>query len=77
MNRLEKEIDISRKRFTPEQIIGTLYIGMLRVAEVRHARGQSVGEICLGLEVSDQSNDRWRREYRGKVAAFPVQFGQI
>ena len=51
---------MSRKRFTPEQIIG-----MLREAEVRHAQGQSVGEICRGLGVSEQSYYRWRREYGG------------
>ena len=51
---------MSRKRYTPEQIIG-----MLREAEVRLAQGQSVGEICRGFGVSDQSDYRWRREYGG------------
>jgi len=41
---------MSRKRYTPEQIIG-----MLREAEVRLSQGQSVGEICHGLGVSEQS----------------------
>lgn len=51
---------MSRKRCTPEQIIG-----MLREAEVRLSQVQSVGEICRGFGVSDQSYDRWRREYGG------------
>ena len=51
---------MSRKRYTPEQIIG-----MLREAEVRLSQGQSVGEICRGLGVSEQSYYRWRKEYGG------------
>ena len=51
---------MSRKRFTPEQIIG-----MLREAEIRLSQGQTVGEICRGLGVSEQSYYRWRREYGG------------
>jgi len=51
---------MSRKRFKPEQIIA-----MLREAEVRLAQGQTVGEICRGLGVSEQSYYRWRREYGG------------
>ena len=51
---------MSRKRYAPEQIIG-----MLREAEVRLAQEQSVGEICRGFGVSDQSDYRWRQEYGG------------
>jgi len=51
---------MSRKRYTPEQIIG-----MLREAEIRLSQGQKVGEICRGLGVSEQSYYRWRREYGG------------
>ena len=51
---------MSRKRYTPEQIIG-----ILREAEVRLSQGQSVSEICRGFGVSDQSYYRWRREYGG------------
>jgi transposase-like protein len=51
---------MSRKRYTPEQIIG-----MLREAEVRLSQGESVGAICRGLGVSEQSYYRWRREYGG------------
>lgn len=51
---------MSRKRYRPEQIIG-----MLREAEVRLSQGATIGEVCRGLGVSEQSFNRWRREYGG------------
>ena len=51
---------MSRKRYIPEQIIV-----MLREAEVRLSQGETVGVICRGLGVSEQSYYRWRREYGG------------
>ena len=51
---------MSRRRYTPEQIIG-----MLREAEIRLSQGQTVGEICRDFGVSEQSYCRWRREYGG------------
>ena len=51
---------MSRKRYTPEQIIG-----MLREAEVRLSQGETVGAICRALGISEQSSYRWRREYGG------------
>ena len=51
---------MSRKRYSPEQIIG-----MLREAEVRLSQGHTVGEICRGLGVSEQSYYSWRLEYGG------------
>ena len=51
---------MSRKRYTPEQIIG-----MLREAEVALAQGEKTGVICRRLGVSEQSYYRWRREYGG------------
>ena len=51
---------MSRKRFSVEQIINRL-----RGAEVLLAQGQTVGEICRGIGVSEQSYYRWRREYGG------------
>ena len=41
---------MSRKRYTPEQIIS-----MLREAEVALAQGQSIGQACRTLGVSEQS----------------------
>ena len=51
---------VVRKRYTPEQIIS-----MLREAEVALAQGQSVGQACRTLGVSEQSYYRWRKEYGG------------
>jgi len=49
-----------RKRFTVEQIINHL-----READVLLAQGQTVGEVCRRIGVSEQSYYRWRREYGG------------
>jgi putative transposase len=51
---------MSRKLFTPEQIIGKL-----REAEVALAQGQTVGQVCRGLVIAEQTFYRWRREYGG------------
>ena len=48
---------MSRKRYTPEQIIS-----MLREAEVALSQGQTVGQVCRVLGVFEQSYYRWRRE---------------
>ena len=49
-----------RKRFTVEQIIHHL-----READVHLAQGQTVGEVCRRIGVSEQSYYRWRKEYGG------------
>lgn len=51
---------MSRKRFSPEQIIM-----MLREAEVLSSQGRSVPEICRQLGVSMNTYYRWRKEYGG------------
>ena len=51
---------MSRKRYTPEEIIGKL-----REAEVRLSQGEKIGVICRALGLSEQSYYRWRREYGG------------
>ena len=51
---------MARKRYTTEQIIG-----MLREAEVKLSQGETVGVICRGLGISEQSYCRWRRDYGG------------
>ena len=51
---------MSRKRYAPEQIIS-----MLREAKVALSQGQTVGQVCRVLGVSEQSYYRWRREYGG------------
>jgi putative transposase len=54
------ELRIPRKRYSPEEIIA-----MLREVEVRLSQGETVGQICRMLAVSEQSCYRWRREYGG------------
>jgi putative transposase len=51
---------MSRKRFSPEQIIMKL-----REAEVLSSQGRSVPEICRQLGVSMNTYYRWRKEYGG------------
>ena len=57
---------MSRKRYTSAQIIS-----MLREAEVALAQGQSVSQACRTLGASEQSYDRWRKEYGGLRTARP------
>ena len=47
-----------RKRCTSEQIIVHL-----REAEVELARGQTSGEVCRKLGITEQTYYRWRKEY--------------
>lgn len=55
---------MSRKRFTPERIIG-----ILREADVKVSQGRSVEQLCRELGITEQTYYRWRREYGGlKVA---------
>ncbi len=49
-----------RIRYTPEQIITKL-----REAEVCLSQGQTIAQACRKIEISDQTNYRWRREYGG------------
>lgn len=51
---------MSRKRYTPEQIIG-----VLREAEVALAQGQTVGQVCRAGGIAEQTLPRRRREYGG------------
>jgi transposase-like protein len=55
---------MSRKRFTPEQIIG-----ILREAEVKVSQGRSVEQLCRELSMTEQTYYRWRREYGGMKVA--------
>ena len=51
---------MAKKRFSVEQIIHHL-----READVLLAQGQTVGEVCRGIGVSEQSYYRCRKEYGG------------
>lgn len=51
---------MGRKHHTPEQIITKL-----REAEVLLGKGQTVGEACRRIGVTEQTYYRWRQEYGG------------
>ena len=51
---------MSRKRFSPEQIITKL-----REAEVHLSKGLATGEVCKKLGITENTYYRWRREYGG------------
>jgi putative transposase len=51
---------MSRKHYTPEQIIGKL-----REAEVALTQGQTAAQVCRTLGIAEQTSYRWRREYGG------------
>jgi putative transposase len=55
---------MSRKRFTPKQIIG-----ILREAEVKVSQGRNVEQLCRELSMTEQTYYRWRREYGGMKVA--------
>jgi putative transposase len=52
-----------RKRRTPEQIIRKL-----READGMLAAGQTIGQLCQSLEVSEATFHRWRNQYGGMKA---------
>jgi hypothetical protein len=49
----------------PKEPATSQIISHLREAEVFLAQGQTVGEICRHIGISEQSYYRWRREYGG------------
>jgi len=51
---------MSRKRYSPEKIIG-----MLREAEIVLAQGMTIGQVCRELSISEQTYYRWRKQYGG------------
>ena len=52
-----------RKRHTPEQVVREL----TRADRVR-AEGQEVPDVCLELQVSEQTYYRWRNQFGGLKA---------
>ena len=49
-----------RKRRTPEQVIAHL-----READGMLSSGQTIGQVCQRLSVSEQTYHRWRTQYGG------------
>jgi transposase-like protein len=54
---------MKRKRHSPEQIITKL-----REAEAGLSAGQTIGQVCQKLAVSEQTYHRWRNQYGGLKA---------
>ncbi|GIX00840.1 MAG: hypothetical protein KatS3mg111_4172 [Pirellulaceae bacterium] len=50
---------MSRKRHSPEQIIRKL-----READAMLSSGQTIGQICQALEISEATFHRWRNGHR-------------
>ena len=48
------------KKHRPEQIVARL-----READAMIAGGKTVGQVCQGLEISEQTLSRWRNQYGG------------
>ena len=51
---------MARKRYNAEEIIHRL-----READVLLGQGQTVGQVCKQLGVTDQTYYRWRKTYGG------------
>ena len=51
---------MKRKRHGTDEIIRKL-----REAEVLEGQGQTVGQVCQRLEISEQTLSRWRKQFRG------------
>ena len=54
---------IRRKRRTPEQIIAHL-----READGMLSSGQSIGQVCQKLGISEPTYHRWRKQFGGMKA---------
>ena len=48
------------KSYTPARIIH-----LLREAEVYHAKGLTIPQLCKKIEIHEQTYYRWRKEYGG------------
>jgi putative transposase len=51
---------MSKRRFTPEQIIS-----LLREVDVKISQGKKVDQLCREIGITEQTYYRWRKEYGG------------
>ena len=51
---------MTNKRHTPEQIVT-----LLRQVEVAVGNGRSTPQACKEAAITEQTDDRWRKEYGG------------
>ena len=49
-----------KSKFSSDQIVR-----MLREAELLRSQGKTIGEICQGFGISDQTYHRWKAKYGG------------
>ena len=56
----DKEGDMARKRYTPDEIIRHL-----RTVEIDTVKGLAVPEACRKVGITEQPYPRWKREYGG------------
>ncbi len=54
---------VRRKRRSPEQIIA-----QLREADGMLSSGQTIGQVCQKLAISEQTYHRWRNQFGGMKA---------
>jgi transposase-like protein len=54
---------VRRKRRSPDQIIA-----QLREADALLSSGQTIGQVCQKLAVSEQTYHRWRNQFGGMKA---------
>ena len=63
---------MGKKRHTPEEILTKI-----READVLQSKGQSVGEACRQIGVSEQTYYNWRKEYGGLRVDQAKRFKQL
>jgi putative transposase len=63
---------MARKHYTPEQILIKL-----REAEVMQSKGQSIGEACRQIGVTETTYYKWRKEYGGLKLDQAKRFKQL
>tara|TARA_Y100001970_G_C14081276_1_gene774848 strand:- start:715 stop:1029 length:315 start_codon:yes stop_codon:yes gene_type:complete len=60
MWKMKEKQNMTRKRYTPEQIIRKL-----REAEVMISQGKTISQAARQIGIVDQTYYKWRREYGG------------
>ncbi len=58
--KVPRRLSMKRKRHGTDEVIRKL-----REAEGLEAQGQSLGQICQKLEISEATLGRWRKQFRG------------
>ena len=56
---------MKRKRHSTDEVIRKL-----REAEVLEGQGQTIGQVCQKLEISEQTLHRWRKSWRASAGSW-------